>query len=103
MRCEHGSIAGLLKGSRSLCATCDWKHPGFLGLITMLDPARAEVRDAIARCHSAGIRIIVITGDHPLTAAAIARQVGIGGEHLEVVNAERFDYRHSSTVQTAMK
>ncbi len=53
----------------------------FLGLVTMLDPPRPEVREAIARCHSAGIRIIVITGDHPLTAAAIARQVGIGGEH----------------------
>ena len=52
----------------------------FLGLVTMFDPPRAEVAAAIARCHSAGIRIIVITGDHPLTAAAIARQVGIGGE-----------------------
>jgi calcium-translocating P-type ATPase len=71
----------------------------FLGLITMLDPPRPEVRDAIARCHSAGIRIIVITGDHPLTAAAIARQVGIGGEHLEVVNAERFDYRHEPEIE----
>ena len=47
-----------------------------LGLVTMFDPPRAEVREAVARCHSAGIRIIVITGDHPLTAAAIARQVG---------------------------
>ena len=52
----------------------------FLGLIAMRDPPRPEVREAVARCHSAGIRIIVITGDHPLTAAAIARQVGIGGD-----------------------
>ena len=49
-----------------------------LGLVTMLDPPRAEVIEAVARCHSAGIRIIVITGDHPLTAAAIAGQVGSG-------------------------
>jgi len=48
----------------------------FLGLVTMFDPPRAEVKAAIDRCHSAGIRVIVITGDHPLTAAAIARQVG---------------------------
>jgi magnesium-transporting ATPase (P-type) len=50
----------------------------FLGLAAMADPPRPEVADAVARCHTAGIRIIVVTGDHPLTAAAIARQVGIG-------------------------
>jgi calcium-translocating P-type ATPase len=71
----------------------------FLGLVTMLDPPRPEVREAIDRCHSAGIRIIVITGDHPLTAAAIARQVGIGGEHLVVVNAEQFGHRHEREIE----
>ena len=45
----------------------------FLGLVTMRDPPRAEVAEAVARCHGAGIRIVLITGDHPLTAAAIAR------------------------------
>ena len=49
----------------------------FLGLAAMLDPPRVEVTDAVARCHSAGIRIIMVTGDHPLTAAAIAKEVGI--------------------------
>jgi len=71
----------------------------FLGLVTMLDPPRPEVREAIARCHSAGIRIIVITGDHPLTAAAIARQVGIGDENLVVINAERLDHRHEREIE----
>ena len=52
----------------------------FVGLVTMLDPPRAAVADAIARCHTAWIRVTMITGDHPLTAGAIARQVGIGGE-----------------------
>jgi calcium-translocating P-type ATPase len=74
----------------------------FVGLVTMLDPPRLEVRDAITRCHSAGIRIIVITGDHPSTAAAIARQVGIGGEHLEVVNAERFDHRRERDIDESL-
>jgi calcium-translocating P-type ATPase len=64
----------------------------FLGLIAMLDPPRSEVHDAVAACHRAGIRIIVITGDHPLTAAAIARQVGIGGEVPKAVDAAAIDH-----------
>ncbi len=48
-----------------------------VGLFGLLDPARPEVTDAVARCREAGIRTIMITGDHPLTAGHIARQVGI--------------------------
>jgi calcium-translocating P-type ATPase len=70
-----------------------------LGLVTMRDPPRAEVIDAVARCHSAGIRVVVITGDHPLTAAAIARQVGIGGEDPLVVNAQTFDHTDEQQVK----
>ncbi len=57
----------------------------------MLDPPRPEVAGAVARCHTAGIRIIVITGDHPLTAAAIARRVGIGGAEPMVIVGEELD------------
>jgi calcium-translocating P-type ATPase len=71
----------------------------FLGLVTMVDPPRPEAAGAIARCHSAGIRVHVITGDHPLTAAAIARQVGIGGEDPLTVNAEQLDYRHEQELR----
>lgn len=49
----------------------------FVGLIALEDPPRPEVADAVSRCHRAGIRIIVVTGDDGLTATAIARQVGI--------------------------
>ena len=49
----------------------------FLGLVGMLDPPRAEAQSAVARCKRAGIRVIMITGDHPLTAQAIAREIGL--------------------------
>jgi calcium-translocating P-type ATPase len=62
-----------------------------IGLMAMLDPPRAGVTDAVARCHTAGIRIIVITGDHPLTAAAIAQRVGITGDHPTVVTGDQFE------------
>ena len=52
----------------------------FLGLVAMMDPPRHEVPEAIARCRQAGVRTIMITGDHPLTALAIARQIGLATE-----------------------
>ena len=52
----------------------------FLGLISMIDPPRAAVPDAVAKCRSAGIKVIMVTGDHPITAKAIAKSVGIISE-----------------------
>jgi len=52
----------------------------FLGLAGMLDPPRPRAVAAVKACHAAGIRVTMITGDHPETALAIARQLGIAGE-----------------------
>jgi len=57
----------------------------FVGLISMIDPPRAAVPDAVAKCRSAGIKVIMVTGDHPITAKAIAKGVGIISEGNETV------------------
>nr|CAH0111942.1 unnamed protein product [Daphnia galeata] len=65
----------------------------FVGLMSMIDPPRAAVPDAVAKCRSAGIKVIMVTGDHPITAKAIARSVGIISEESETVEdiAERLN------------
>ncbi|MFH1448391.1 MAG: calcium-translocating P-type ATPase, SERCA-type [Candidatus Micrarchaeota archaeon] len=63
----------------------------FVGLQAMIDPAREEVRDAIAKCKTAGIRTVVITGDHKLTAIAITKELGIFGEGDNALSGEELD------------
>ena len=60
----------------------------FLGLIGMIDPPRAEAKQAVARAQGAGIRSIMITGDHPRTAAVIAAELGITGDGRVVTGVE---------------
>ena len=71
----------------------------FAGLAGLMDPARPEVREAISECQTAGIHTVMITGDHPATAAAIARDIGlmapgdliINGKELAKMPPEAFD------------
>jgi Ca2+-transporting ATPase len=71
----------------------------FIGLLGMIDPARPEVIDAVARCRTAGIRPVMITGDHKSTAIAIAREIGIfnkddiaiTGSELEKISEKEFN------------
>ena len=60
----------------------------FLGLLGLLDPPRPEAADAVAACGRAGIRVIMMTGDHPATAQAIARQVGLPATAQVLTGAE---------------
>ena len=52
----------------------------FVGIMSMIDPPRPEVKDAIAICKKAGIRVVMITGDHKLTATAVAKELNLLGE-----------------------
>lgn len=68
-------------------------HFTFLGLIGFVDPPRHDVASAIAECRAAGVRVIMMTGDHPATARAIAQQVGLSerGELLTGADLESLD------------
>jgi P-type Ca2+ transporter type 2C len=61
----------------------------FVGLVGMIDPARPEVQTAVRNARSAGIRPIMITGDHPLTALAIARELGIAAEDTSAITGQQ--------------
>ena len=64
----------------------------FVGLVAMIDPPRAEVADAIAKCHQAGIQVTMVTGDYGLTAEAIAQQIGLVDGKARVVTGEEMGH-----------
>ncbi|MGL5512088.1 MAG: cation-translocating P-type ATPase [Sporomusa sp.] len=75
----------------------------FLGLIAMVDPPRPEVAKAVTKCHNAGIRIIMITGDYGLTAESIARRIGIiKGNHPRIVTGIELEKMSSEELKQAL-
>ena len=75
----HRSGASLTDAGQSLC---------FLGLIGLLNPPRPESAEAVARCSQAGIKVVMVTGDHPATARAVARELGILRKGVLITGAE---------------
>jgi Ca2+-transporting ATPase len=75
----------------------------FAGLIGMIDPPRAEARDAVARARGAGIRPLMITGDHPRTAAVIARELGIAEDCRAITGAELEEMSDEARAVTVAK
>jgi len=76
----------------------------FLGLIAMMDPPRPEVSTAVEKCHHAGIRVVMITGDYGLTAESIARKIGIlHSEQPRIVTGVELDTMDDTALKEALK
>ncbi|MFH1084729.1 MAG: cation-translocating P-type ATPase, partial [Chloroflexota bacterium] len=76
----------------------------FLGLMAMMDPPRPEIADAVGKCHHAGIRIIMITGDYGLTAESIARRIGIiQGASPRIVTGVELDTMDHATLAEVLQ
>ncbi|RKH69808.1 cation-translocating P-type ATPase [Corallococcus aberystwythensis] len=71
----------------------------FLGLVGCEDPVRAGVEEAVRECRDAGLRTVMVTGDHPRTALAVARKLGLGGAHPTVLTGEALESRLADTGQ----
>ena len=71
----------------------------FCGLIGMIDPPRPEAARAVSLCRSAGIRVVMITGDHAATAAAIARQLGILEQNGKIFTGRQLDAMDDKTLE----
>jgi len=75
----------------------------FLGLVGMIDPLRPGARDAVAACHDAGITVCMITGDHPVTALAIARDLGFAERSDQVVTGRELEGKSPDELTALVK
>jgi magnesium-transporting ATPase (P-type) len=84
----------------------DYKTLGFLGLVGFIDPLRKEAADAVEKCFDAGIKVLMITGDHPATAEAIAREIGLLEDGMKVVTGTMLkqagDFKENSFEELAL-
>jgi len=79
------------------------QHMLLAGLVGLDDPARPEVPDAIRKCHEAGIKVIMVTGDHPHTALAIGRQIGlVASAHPSVITGDQLKKLSNTQLQIAL-
>jgi Ca2+-transporting ATPase len=97
---HHGlRVLGCAAKTDAMAGAAPYERLTFLGLIALDDPARADVPQAIQACQQAGIRVVMVTGDHAVTARSIGRAVGLGtavstvveGQHLARLTARNRD------------
>ena len=75
----------------------------FVGLVTMSDPPRPEIYDAVKRCHQAKIRIIMVTGDSKLTAKSVAVQIGLTSDKARVISGTELETMSDEELRKALK
>lgn len=73
----------------------DVRNLEFLGLVAFIDPVRKEVKKSIDTCHKAGIKVVMITGDHPLTAAAIAQDLKLINNKTEITTGSEINIAYN--------
>jgi len=91
MASEGLRVLGVAKASSDQAALPMKQHDFefvFVGFIGLIDPVRSEVPSAVSECHKAGIRVVMITGDHPTTACSIARKIGLENPNLVMTGSE---------------
>ncbi|MCL6501445.1 MAG: HAD-IC family P-type ATPase [Pirellulales bacterium] len=75
----------------------------FLGYVGMIDPLRPGVREAVADCHNAGITVCMVTGDHPVTALAISRELGLADSPQQVVTGAELTDKTPEELRAAIR
>jgi calcium-translocating P-type ATPase len=93
---------GLPEGSEGIERRSAEADLVLLGVVAMLDPPRPEVKEAVAKCHRAGVRLIIVTGDHGLTARGIASRIGIGDANIPVVRGDELDRMSEDQLDTLL-
>lgn len=78
-------------------------HMVFIGLAMMSDPPRPEIFEAVKNCKRANIRIIMVTGDSPITAKSIATRIGITSDQVRVISGDELDKMSDAQLQAAVK
>lgn len=96
----EGSVSGELDSAQTPPEPEDLT---FLGFVGMIDPLRSNVREAVASCHAAGITVCMITGDHPVTALAISRDLGLAHVANQVITGSELEKMSSEQVREAIK
>ncbi|MBI5436864.1 MAG: cation-translocating P-type ATPase [Nitrosomonadales bacterium] len=99
-------VLGVAKASHSGSVWPDIQHDfdfEFLGLIGLADPVRPTVKTALKECAAAGIRVVMITGDYPATAAAIAQQIGLNAGSGGIVSGPEFSQMDDATLRERIR